>query len=225
MKVSQQQAITHLDSVLKKYEQAFKRQPSYAADEFLSPLGLATRIDVVTSIVAALERLAPRNSYYLTSVQIAIKRRGTNNPEAIPELVGIARALKQAYEQGYLQEIQELIHGDIFSDFLDMADYLLGQGYKDAAAVIIGGVLEEHLRKLCEKHPIGTTTDGRPKKNETMNSELASHGVYNKLDQKNVTAWLELRNRAAHAEYDKYTEDQVKLMHDGIREFVARLPA
>jgi len=33
-----------------------------------------------------------------------------------------------------------------------MAEHLLDEGNKAAAAVLIGGVLEEHLRKLATKH-------------------------------------------------------------------------
>jgi hypothetical protein len=76
-----------------------------------------------------------------------------------------------------LQSISELIHADIFADFLEMADYLLEQGYKDPAAVITGSVLEEHLRKLCDKNGIDTTQNNRPKKADTLNSELASANV------------------------------------------------
>ncbi len=43
--------------------------------------------------------------------------------------------------------------------------------------------------------------------------------------QKNVTAWLDLRNKAAHGEYGKYEADQVGLMIDGIRDFITRHPA
>ncbi|RPJ77653.1 MAG: hypothetical protein EHM20_05740, partial [Alphaproteobacteria bacterium] len=72
----------------------------------------------------------------------------------IPRLVGILQALKTDIEEGYLWSIKELIHADIFTDFLEMAKYLLEEGYKDPAAVLIGGVLEEHLRKLCLKNGI-----------------------------------------------------------------------
>ncbi len=34
-----------------------------------------------------------------------------------------------------------------------------------------------------------------------MNTELYKAGVYGKLDNKNVTAWLDLQNKAAHAQY------------------------
>ena len=51
---------------------------------------------------------------------------------------------------------------------------------------------------------------GKPKKTDSMNNDLASADVYSKLDQKNVTAWLDLRNKAAHAQYGEYNHDQVQ---------------
>ena len=65
---------------------------------------------------------------------------------------------------------------EVYADFLEMADGLLDAGYKDAAAVMIGGVLEEHLRRLCTRSGIATTyeKDGKTnaKKADAMNSEL-----------------------------------------------------
>ena len=55
-----------------------------------------------------------------------------------------------------------------------------------------------------------------------MNADLCKAGAYTKLDQKNVTAWLDLRNKAAHGSYDSYTKDQVVLMIAGIRDFITR---
>jgi hypothetical protein len=122
--------------------------------------------------------------------------------------------------------VESEIHADIFADFLEMADYLLQQGYKDPAAVVIGSVLEAHLRKLCGKHGIPVSKpDGSPKKADTLNSELAAGAVYSKLDQKSVTAWLDLRNQAAHGNYKDYTKEQVVLMLQGVRDFSARHPA
>jgi hypothetical protein len=107
-----------------------------------------------------------------------------------------------------------------------MADHLLEQGYKDPSAVIIGSVLEEHLRKLCEKVGIPVAqSNGTPKKADALNSELAGASVYSKLDLKNVTAWLDLRNKAAHGRYGEYTKEQVELMLQSIRDFSTRHPA
>jgi hypothetical protein len=62
-------------------------------------------------------------------------------------------------------------------------------------------------------------------KSDHMNSDLAKSNAYSKLDQKNVTAWLDLRNKAAHGQYNEYNADQVVLLISAIREFVTRNPA
>jgi len=106
-----------------------------------------------------------------------------------------------------------------------MSEYLLSEGYKDPAAVIIGSVLEEHLRKLCDKNGIAVELSGKPKKADQLNSDLAAKPVYSKLDQKSVTSWLDLRNKAAHGKYTDYTSEQVVLYLQGIQNFMARIPA
>ena len=108
-----------------------------------------------------------------------------------------------------------------------MASYLLSEGYKDPAAVMIGSVLEEHLRQLCTRNSITTFNlkDGRqiPKKADTMNNELAAAGVYGKLEQKNVVAWLDLRNKAAHGLYGDFRKEQVHIMEMGVTDFISRV--
>ena len=139
---------------------------------------------------------------------------------------GIIVAVLDELKGGWLVSTKGLVSAEIFADFLEMAKYLLDQNYKDAAAVITGSVLEEHLRQLCLKHSIPTTfTKGGdiiPKKADMLNSELANAAAYNKLDQKNVTAWLDLRNKAAHGKYAEYTRPQVELMYQAVSDFMGR---
>jgi hypothetical protein len=40
-----------------------------------------------------------------------------------------------------------------------------------------------------------------------------------------VTAWLDLRNKAAHGQYADYTKEQVALTLQGVRDFISRHPA
>jgi hypothetical protein len=145
-------------------------------------------------------------------------------------LVGIAQALRVDLAAGYLLTLSELIHASTFGDFLEMAQHLAESGYKDAAAVVAGATLEAHLRALCEKFGVDTeraATDGArvPKKANLLNAELAKGGAYTKLDQKSVTAWCDLRNHAAHGEYNRYSSEQVELMLAGIRDFIRRVTA
>ena len=139
---------------------------------------------------------------------------------------GVLIALRQEIENGWLFTVRGIVAAEIFNDFLEMAQHLLEQGYKDPAAVMIGGVLEEHLRQLCIKHGIEPTVhkDGRgiAKSSDRMNAELAGANAYNKFYQKNVTSWLDLRNKAAHGHYSEYDQKQVELMEQSVLDFIAK---
>ena len=145
------------------------------------------------------------------------------------QLIGVLKGLYQDLKTGYLKTLSELIHADIFSEYIEMAEYLLEEGYKDPATVITGSTLEEHLRKLCIKNGIDIEIMSKgksgPKKADALNSELAKQVVYSKLEQKSVTAWLDLRNKAAHGKYREYNENQAKQLIIGVRAFIVRNPA
>jgi hypothetical protein len=140
-------------------------------------------------------------------------------------LTGILEALRHDYGAGALAPIQEVIRAEVYDNFLEMAEHLLGLAYKDPAAVLIGGVLEQNLRKMCLRAGISVKKDDRPRTADALNAELAAKGVYGNLDQKSVTSWLDLRNKAAHAQYDAYGAEQVRLMLLGVRDFLRRASA
>jgi hypothetical protein len=110
---------------------------------------------------------------------------------------GILQTCRDEISGGWLFTAKGLVAAELFSDFISMAEHLLDEGYKDPAAVVCGSVLEEHLRKLCQKHSIPIErpdSKGKliPVKASEMNDQLAKVSVYSKLDHKNVTAWLDL---------------------------------
>jgi hypothetical protein len=179
---------------------------------------------LLTSWNAAIQRFSSPKSAYSESADSILKGRG-NLAYKATQMHGVLMALRADYEAGYLRAIEELIHADVFGDFLEMADELHKKGYKDPAAVIAGSVLEEHLRKLADRYGIATSVAGRPKKADTINADLVKGGAYNKLEQKSVTAWLGLRNDAAHGNYAAYDDTQVGLLIQSVREFLTRHPA
>jgi len=140
--------------------------------------------------------------------------------------IEIIKNIKVEIENGWISTIKSIVSAEIFSDFLEMAEHLLSNDYKDAAAVMIGGVLEEHLRQLCLSNKIDVSyeKDGKiiPYKADRMNSELAKSDIYNKLDQKGVTTQLDLRNNAAHGNYTEYDKKQVEMMYDFVLNFISK---
>ena len=98
---------------------------------------------------------------------------------------GILLSVKDEIDNDWLFSLKSLVTSEIFSDFLEMANYLLTENYKDPAAVMIGSILEEHLRQLCLKNliPVEVVKHDKniPKKAEQLNTELAGKNIYNKL--------------------------------------------
>ena len=218
--------LEQLDQVLELYKTIdSSSQYSDFSDVLFSAYG-----QFRASAIAVINRVAGPDSVYVKEIDILPMHRdhGSNNSN-IPVIAGIVQALRDDVARDFLESARELIHGELFSDFLEMADFLVSEGYKDAAAIMGGGVLETHIHQLCIKHSIllEDTVRGQVqiKRADRLNDELVSANVYSKLDQKNVKAWLDLRNKAAHAEYNQYTIEQVSLLLQSIRDFISRYPA
>lgn len=176
-----------------------------------------------TGLLAMIDRFAPPGSVYRQQMEQARAYFSTpGNPHHLTLLRGIVEALRDAIDRGALATFRELIHAEVFSDYLEMAQYLVGEGYKDPAAVIVGSTLEQHLRKLCGKYNVPVDAKGRPKKATRLNDDLKGAGAYGALEHKQVLAWLDLRNKAAHGHYDEYGVQEVRLMLEGVRQFMAR---
>ena len=137
---------------------------------------------------------------------------------------GVIKAVQHEFKMGLLADFRGLVQADIFADFLEMGEYLLGEGYKDAAAVVIGSVLENTLRELAEANVNVIATrkpNGKLLTIEPLNVECAKAVIYDKLVQKEVTSWGHLRNKAAHGEYNGYDADQVKMMLLFVKKFAS----
>jgi hypothetical protein len=211
MKNSSEEFIEQLRVIIDNWKVITERHGDYIPSQDIMRL--------LTQAKAAIERTSPKGSAYQRTAEMIMSEPDYEGSK-VPKLIGVLESIRSDIQSGYINTIEELIHGDVFSDFLEMATYLLESGYKDAAAVIAGSTLEAHLRKMCVKAQIEIKN-----KADRINADLASESVYGKLDQKNVTAWLDLRNKAAHGEYNQYTKEQVAILIDGIRHFITRYPA
>lgn len=216
--------LTQLKTLIAEYDSL----ASTAKYEDLSDLPEAEVVRLKMRCESALNRIAGGSSAYSNRITAILRSNCVDSFELL-QLFAIAKALRDDIEAGYLKSFAELIHGEVFGDFLEMAKHLLDEGYKDAAAVIAGSTLEGHLRQLCVKHSVSTTTPtangDRPKKAEALNSELVAAGAYDKTDQKSVTAQLGIRNDAAHGHYTNYQAGQVEVMITAVRDFMTRVRA
>ncbi len=214
MPFDQEQLLTVIDGVLSGYS-----APRDDNQEEMNRAG--------TVILAAVQRYGAPGSAYVAQAESLVKGgKHFMHRRLVQMLRGILQAMRDDVAAGRLRSITEMLHADVFTDFLEQAEYLLNEGFKEAAAVLMRGVLEEHVRQLCDKNSISVRKpDGKPKKVDTMNAELVKANAYDKGDQKNVTAWYDLGTKAAHGKHEKYEQEQVAITVTAVRDFITRHPA
>ena len=193
-------------------------RPGYAG----TPATTGSAAEMVASCLALIDRIARGTSYQQSAVEMSNGGKSATSA-VVNNLLGIVVALRRDVEAGYTSSLVELVHADVFADFLEMASELQRNGFKDAAAVIAGSTLEEHLRKLATKAQLPTTNaNGEALTASRLNDDLRTAGVYNQLEHRSVQAWLDLRNSAAHSHYGDYDHQQVAAMIQGVTEFMVR---
>jgi hypothetical protein len=179
---------------------------------------------LISKSKAAVERIVGNKSEYYKDIDEILKK-DFNFHSKFPYIIGTVIALRSDLINGYLKSVSEIIQSEVFSDYLDMAEHLLQEGYKDPSAVLIGSTLEVHLRELCVTNDISIEVPNPkgkiiPKKADVMNADLTKLNIYSSAYQKQIIAWLGIRNSAAHGKYDEYTPEEIKLMLQGVRNFI-----
>ncbi|MEQ1320025.1 HEPN domain-containing protein [Acinetobacter guillouiae] len=138
------------------------------------------------------------------------------NTRVIQRLTPVLTAAYDDLKSGFLLTFKQIVQAEVFDSELEQAKSLLDSGYKNAAAVIAGTVLETAIKELCLNN--GITLDR--KKLTHLNDDLAKASIYNKLQQKQITALADIRNNAAHGDFDQFTKEDVERMIDDIERFL-----
>ena len=131
--------------------------------------------------------------------------------------LSILKAAKEEIESGYLKGLETLVSADIFSDFLEMSEHLLEQGYKEPAASLVGAVLEDGLRKITVNNNI---TLKSKEDISSLNQKLADAKIYTRLTQNKIQVWNHVRNNSDHGKFDEFKKDDVKEMLKGVQDFL-----
>ena len=145
--------------------------------------------------------------------------------------ISILKAIKNDLEEGFLENVFAQIEAELASDYMGQAEALLTEGQSGRfdhvpAAVLAGAVLEKGLRTLCAAQqpeiPI-VTPRGESKTMNPLIEDLKKAGVFNELRAKQLRAWADIRNKAAHGEFDQFKKSDVEQMIQGITNFLADL--
>ena len=177
--------------------------------------------------VLSLMELLRGNSRHISELMEEI--RLMQSAAYIDQLVGILSGLKDDYDSGMLMSLSAQIEASVMSDYLEQAEQLLGANKSGQyghvpAAVLTGAILEDSLRRLCDRQtpPLTSTKpNGEYKMLNALIDDLKKAGVFNELKAKQLRSWADIRNAAAHGQFDEFARSDVEQMLKGVQAFLA----
>jgi hypothetical protein len=212
------QAISDKFALLLKEGEEILRQHGWPSDEHYHHPEQVDYVRFRTEALNLVRRVCgPESDHYLELRRLAEDKSSAFNSYYFRDCFAVLQAASRDLEHGLLAEVRVLVAAEVLDDFIEQAEFLLRGGYHIAAASLSGAVLEDTLRKLAEKN--GLTIPDR-RKLDPLNAELAKAGAYNKLVQKSITAYSDIRNNADHGHFDQFGKDDVEAMVKWVRRFV-----
>ena len=150
--------------------------------------------------------------------QLSALAAKTTQSHYLPNILGILEAAEHDFNSGLLFDMKTLMRAELLSDFMEQAEHLLDTGYHSSAASLAGAILEDTLRKLSQKRQIPLESKTGI---ERLNVELAKVQAYDRMAQKQITAFADIRNNADHGHFDKIRPEDVRAMLTWVRRFAA----
>jgi hypothetical protein len=199
---------------------------SYRLDEWSYASSRMSEADIqafVTSGLAALERIAGKDSEFYRNLPPKPRCLQALEPnDGYPSaLLGALTALRRAVADGLLVRLERRVRANVYDDFLVQARELLDAGYHVPAMVLVGGVLEDHLRKLCTARGLTWNGSGSLSKyNDALREK-----VYDQPAWRRIQALADLRNKAAHGQGAEVRQDDMEDAHRYVGRFLADYPA
>ena len=140
----------------------------------------------------------------------------TGRKETVNSLQGIFMSAKEAYEGGYVFNVELTISGEIFGDFVNLAKQALDESHKDVAAVLASAALEDALKRFAKSKGINVDDATMQK----VIGAIKSAGLVSGARKTLLETMPKIRNCAMHAEWDKITEPEVNSMIGFVERFL-----
>jgi hypothetical protein len=132
------------------------------------------------------------------------------------ELKEIFASAKEDFEGGYVFDVELRVSGEVFGDFVVLAQTALREGYKDVAAVLACAALEDALKRYAMVNGI----DINDKTMQQVVSALRSGGLVSGAQKTLLDAMPRIRNLAMHADWAKISEPDVNSVIGFVEQFL-----
>ena len=149
--------------------------------------------------------------------------------------VAAARAVITLYDGGGLTSPRLAIAHELEGDLLEIAQQQVQRAeaatepevktvHLGIAAFLAGAALEDGLRRLCDAHglPYDAQRTSVAKLQAVLYQLSSSIAVITASDNKQITAWGDVRNKADHGKLSQLTHSEVLATVIGVRGFLDR---
>jgi uncharacterized protein YutE (UPF0331/DUF86 family) len=191
------------ENIMKRVEQLIERGEK-GADDF-SGVG-----ELISGTINILETLYGPNSHKCKSyveqsdAHLQQQNRRPHLFEMVKSTIGTLKSIKSEVETGLIGSLELQAQGWIFGDFITLAKKSLDAS-KDVAAVLVSAAIEDTLKRFALQNGLNVADADMP---EVINA-LKSKGLLKGPQASLVQSYVQLRNKAFHAEWDKIEKETV----------------
>jgi hypothetical protein len=180
-----------------------------------------------TQIISILSYIVQQDHLHFQT----IKTLGTMKADesSLRGVIAFTKGIKATLEDGFLEKLSTQIEAEIAADYIGMAERVLLESTAEkfhyvSAAMLICAVLERGLKELCLKQepPIPCLSEkGGYKTLNPLIDDLKKAGTISELKAKQLRAWADIRNAAAHGQFESFSVTEVEQMIQGVTHFLA----
>lgn len=181
------------------------REPEYRA-------WLASSANIITALTPSTSPLRAQCEHTLADSDL----RYRVPTRLAQQMLGLLAATKADFEAGVLRQVEYVLAGATFDDFLDHASAFHKGGRKIEAAVLASAVLEDTLKRIAKRNAIATAGLSIEQVLDALRSSL----VITETKAKRIRSYAAVRNHADHAEWEQFDLSDVGGQIAGIRQLI-----
>jgi|SRR5579864_2124926 len=168
------------------------------------------------SAINLLEISSPANSRFRAEALALLPESDKQiNRDSVATILGILKSAAAEWSHGLMKSLELKIVGFAFEQFLEHAASYNENNKKTEAAVLASAVLEDTVKRLCQKS--GITED---KSLEPMINALKSKRIIGKVKADRLKSYATLRNQAFHAKWSEFDDRDLRQMIEGLQELI-----
>ena len=168
-----------------------------------------------TSAESLIKAVFGEESPYYTNF-VSARKSCMGYESGVKLLQGLFFSAKEAFEGGYVFNVELTISGEIFGDFVVLAKQSLAEGHKDVAAVLASAALEDALKRYAKVN--GLNVDGATM--AKVIGAIKSKGLVSGASNSILDSMLRIRNYTMHAEWEKVNEPDVNSIIGFVEQFL-----